>query len=177
MFSEGDYMLCQNCGKNEAATHIKQIINGEMDEIHLCRDCARHLGYDDLISGFDFDFGGFFGSLLGDIMSPRLTGETERCEKCGSSFNDILKHGYVGCSECYRKFYDKLIPSIKRIHGQVSHTGKVGSGAGRHEPVETAADRIKKLRDEMNQAVLTQNFERAAELRDEIRALEGGESK
>ena len=53
-------MLCQNCGKNEAVTHIKQIINGEMDEAHLCRDCARHLGYDDIFSGFDFDFGGFF---------------------------------------------------------------------------------------------------------------------
>ena len=73
-------MLCQNCGKNEAVTHIKQIINGEMDEAHLCRDCARHLGYDDIFSGFDFDFGGFFGSLLGDMMAPRLAGESEKCD-------------------------------------------------------------------------------------------------
>jgi protein arginine kinase activator len=170
-------MLCQNCGKNDAVTHIKQIINGEMDEVHLCRDCARHLGYDDIFSGFDFDFGGFFGSLLGDMISPRLIGETERCEKCGCSFNDILRSGKAGCSECYTKFYDKLIPSIKRIHGQASHTGKVGSGAVRREKTESAGEKIEQLRAEMNQAVSVQNFEKAALLRDEIKALEGGESK
>lgn len=170
-------MLCQNCGKNDAVTHIKQIINGEMDEAHLCRDCARHLGYDDIFSGFDFDFGGFFGSLLGDMISPRLIGETERCDKCGCSFNDILRSGKAGCSECYTKFYDKLIPSIKRIHGQASHTGKVGSGAVKREKTESAAEKIEQLRAEMNQAVSVQDFERAAILRDEIKALEGGESK
>lgn len=39
-------MLCQNCGKYEATTHIKRIVNGEATEAHLCSDCARALGYD-----------------------------------------------------------------------------------------------------------------------------------
>lgn len=34
-------MLCQNCGKNEATTHIKQIVNGDMAESHLCAECAK----------------------------------------------------------------------------------------------------------------------------------------
>ena len=71
----------------------------------------------------------------------------------------------------------KLIPSIKRIHGQASHTGKVGSVAGRREKPESGAERIAKLRAEMDEAVAVQDFERAAQLRDEIRALSGGDNK
>ena len=53
-------MLCQNCGKNEATTHIKQVINGDTAERHLCSECAEHLGYGDAFSGFGFDVAGLF---------------------------------------------------------------------------------------------------------------------
>lgn len=36
-------MLCQNCKKHEATTHIKRIVNGESTEAHLCADCAKAL--------------------------------------------------------------------------------------------------------------------------------------
>ena len=29
-------MKCQKCGKNEANTHVKRVINGEFEEYHLC---------------------------------------------------------------------------------------------------------------------------------------------
>ena len=45
-------MLCQNCGKYEATTHVKRIINGESAEAHLCSDCAKALGYNDVFGGF-----------------------------------------------------------------------------------------------------------------------------
>ena len=48
------YMLCQNCGKNEATTHVKRVVNGDTTEMHLCQNCAEHLGYGDLFSGFGF---------------------------------------------------------------------------------------------------------------------------
>lgn len=50
-------MLCQNCGKNEATTHIKRIVNGEPSELHLCTACAEHLGYADVFSGIGFNWG------------------------------------------------------------------------------------------------------------------------
>ena len=53
-------MLCQNCGKNEATTHIKQVINGDTAERHLCSECAEHLGYGDAFSGFGFNISGLF---------------------------------------------------------------------------------------------------------------------
>ena len=54
-------MLCQNCGKNEATTHIKQIVNGDMAESHLCAECAKNLGYSDMLSGFGLDLSEFLG--------------------------------------------------------------------------------------------------------------------
>ena len=59
-------MLCQNCGKNEATTHIKRVVNGDTTETHLCAECAQHLGYGDMFSGFGLNLDDFFGSFLGD---------------------------------------------------------------------------------------------------------------
>lgn len=54
--------------KNEATTHIKQVINGDTAERHLCSECAEHLGYGDAFSGFGFDVAGLFGNFFGDAV-------------------------------------------------------------------------------------------------------------
>lgn len=170
-------MLCQNCGKNEASTHIKQIINGDMAESHLCSDCASHLGYSDVFSGFGLNLSGLFGGLLGDMMPSISAGKSPRCPKCGTSFEEIVRSGKVGCADCYRTFYDKLLPSIQRIHGKIKHSGKVTNSAPVESKEETTEEKIEKLKIAMNEAVAKQEFETAAKIRDEIKALEGGESK
>lgn len=170
-------MLCQNCGKNEATTHIKQIINGDMAESHLCSDCASHLGYSDMFSGFSLNLSELFGGFLGDMMPSISSGKSQRCSKCGTSFDEIARDGRVGCADCYRTFYDKLLPSIQRIHGKIKHSGKTVSAVPEQPRVETKEEKIEKLRAAMNDAVAKQDFENAAKIRDEIKALEGGESK
>ena len=170
-------MLCQNCGKNEATTHIKQIINGDMAESHLCSDCASHLGYSDVFSGFGLNLSGLFGGFLGDMMPSISAGKSPRCPKCGTSFEEIVRSGKVGCADCYRTFYDKLLPSIQRIHGKIKHSGKVTNSAPVESKEETTEEKIEKLKIAMNEAVAKQEFETAAKIRDEIKALEGGESK
>ena len=170
-------MLCQNCGKNEATTHIKQIINGDMAESHLCSDCAAHLGYSDVFSGFGLNLSELFGGFLGDMMPSLSSGNTPRCPKCGTSFDEIARDGRVGCADCYRTFYDKLLPSIQRIHGKIKHSGKTVSAVSEQPKAETTEEKIAKLKAAMNDAVSKQDFENAAKIRDEIKALEGGESK
>lgn len=97
--------------KNEATTHIKQVINGDTAERHLCSECAEHLGYGDAFSGFGFDVAGLFGNFFGDAVhslgAPR---KVVRCPKCGSSFNDIVREGRVGCAECYKVFITSSNP-------------------------------------------------------------------
>lgn len=170
-------MLCQNCGKYEATTHIKQIINGDMTESHLCSACAENLGCDDMFKGFGFNLSEFFGGFFGDMLPSLAQENLPRCKRCGSSFEDIVREGKLGCAECYRTFYDKLQPSLQRIHGRVRHSGKTSATATAQPAVQTKQDKIEKLRADLNEAVSRQNYELAAKLRDEIKELEGGDSK
>lgn len=169
-------MLCQNCGKNEATTHIKRVVNGETAEKHLCVSCAEHLGYSDMFSGFGFSLDGFFGGLLGENM-PLLGAEREeKCPKCGYTFSDIAKSGKLGCADCYRKFYDKLLPSLQRIHGKIKHTGKQAM-----IPVQVSTEPkinpVAKLKEDLQKAIEEQNFEQAAVLRDRIKEMEAGKNE
>lgn len=163
-------MLCQNCGKNEATTHLKRIINGETAETHLCSQCASALGYGSMFPGLGLNLGDLFTGFFGDIPVSRLSSRVIRCEKCGCSFDDIAKSGKIGCADCYKTFYDKLQPSLARIHGKTEHQGKFPMGAG--EEVKHA-HKLAELKEELGRAIDEQNFEKAAQLRDEIRAMEG----
>jgi len=166
-------MLCQNCGRNDATTHIKRIVNGEATELHLCTSCAAHLGYADMFSGFGFNISSILNNFFPDVsMLP--AGDQPRCPTCGFTFEDIVRTGMMGCADCYETFYDKLKPSLSRIHGRASHIGKVSSTSG--DQAERR-DRIRELNAELQEAIRTQNFERAAELRDAINALKGAEAK
>ena len=127
-------MLCQNCKKNEANTHIKRVINGEATQKHLCSSCAQSLGYDNFFSDFTFNLPSLFSSFFDDRNLLLGETKTERCEICGCGFEDIIKSGNVGCSNCYAKFYTKLQPSLQRIHGKVKHSGKVPAKTA--EPIE-----------------------------------------
>lgn len=168
-------MLCQMCGQHPATTHIKTIVNGKLTQAHLCADCAKKQGYGNLFA----DWGSGFGSLLSGFMgSAAPARQVTRCPGCGASFEDITRSGKIGCAQCYHTFRGQLLPIIQRIHGTAQHKGKVpGSSALRVTDTnnkivaveETPLEEKKRL---LNQAIETQDFERAAVLRDEIKELE-----
>ena len=166
-------MMCQNCGKNPATTHIKTIVNGKLAEYDLCSECARAKGYKSFFNfdDMDFDFNNLLGSFIG---APTGRSNAVRCPKCGSSFNDIVREGRVGCAECYKVFYNELKPSLQRIHGQIRHSGKIASTAEPVSEEEAKTDEREELKKQMDEAVAAQNFELAAQLRDRIKELEGG---
>ena len=163
-------MLCQNCKINKATTHIKRIVNGESAACHLCRECAFSLGFSDSFTDFGINLSELFGGFLGDLPVSAISSRAVRCEKCGSTFDDIAKSGKMGCADCYSLFYDKLLPSLQRLHGKTNHEGKVPGSAAGYIKKERE---LGALRQELNSAVSAQNFERAAELRDKIKDLEG----
>lgn len=166
-------MLCQNCGKYEATTHVKRIINGETAEAHLCSDCANALGYTDVFGGFTNTFSDLLGSFFGDSSVGALSSKTIRCDKCGNTFNDIVSSGKIGCADCYNTFYEKLLPSLQRLHGKTHHEGKTPKAV--KIDAFSVEDKIERMEQELKDAVSCQNFEKAAKLRDEIKALKEGQ--
>ena len=182
-------MLCQMCSKREATFHYKSNENGHVTEKHLCRECAEKSGYigKSAFSGYNpfgmldsfFDdgadglLGGMFGNMLGSSMGASH-GESAVCPKCGMRFSEFLNMGRLGCANCYSAFSSSLYPTVKRIHGNTKHSGKFPDG------VKTAAAKENKLRDlkeRLSKAIEKQEYEDAAKLRDEIKALENNSAQ
>lgn len=179
-------MLCQHCNKNEATTHIKKNVNGRREEMHLCSECAAELGVMDefkMPSMNELFNDSFLGNFLGAGAAAMnaLTG-VERCSSCGSSFNDIINSGHLGCSGCYDKFEDKLEPSIRKIHGKTKHIGKYVSYDETEEKSDYSPEKKQKttletLEEQLKEAVREQRFEDAAVLRDKIKGFSEGNNE
>ena len=166
-------MKCQKCGANNANTHVKTVINGEIKEYDLCSECAKKMGYTNIFGNFEDEFSGLLGSFFGNSLPART--QATRCDFCGSSYSDIAKSGHVGCAKCYEIFGDQLLPSIRRIHGNTTHCSKnsrFGTKKSEKSAEMTKKDKIKALKKELDKAISEQNFEHAAELRDQIKEME-----
>ncbi|MBP5166797.1 MAG: UvrB/UvrC motif-containing protein [Oscillospiraceae bacterium] len=158
-------MICQKCGSRNAEVHYKTNFNGALCEFILCPECAEKLEQDTY-------FGvNYFNKMLSSFMSPIPHKRTVRCPLCGTSEDEILKTGKAGCPKCYETFEEIFIPFIKRINGSTKHTGKTPASAGKELEEK---HKLKELKDSLNKAVKAQDFEKAAELRDSIKELEGG---
>jgi len=157
---------CDNCDK-PATVHLTEIVDGQKIEKHLCEDCAATEGItikaDVPISQLLEDF------ILHGSAAPEVAERT--CDVCGMSFSDFRKNGLLGCSHDYDAFSDVLEPLLVRAHeGASQHIGKVPRRAGRDQK---KMNTILRLRADLKKAVAAEDYERAAELRDEIKKLEG----
>ena len=178
-------MYCEVCKKNPATIHYTKIVNGYKEERHLCEQCANGLkepggvfptlGLMPDFSMADF-IGGFFNpeSQSQPFVQKNMSAN-DACPVCGMTAGEFRRLGRVGCSNCYR-YFDAYMPGlIQRIHGNSRHTGKVPV---RGEAKLAEKQKIVQLRQQLQQAIAEEQFERAAELRDEIRSLEqeGGQN-
>ena len=164
-------MLCQKCKVNEANTHVKSVVNGHYEEYMLCSECAKSMGYTNMLSDFNSDFNSILGSFFSNALPERS--QTTRCNVCGSTYHDIQKSGYVGCSNCYDVFLSELMPSIRRMHGNTTHCGKKPSAVEPAKEVVETKNEIAELKAELENAIKEQNFELCSELRDKIKEMEG----
>ncbi len=167
-------MKCQHCNHNEATTHIKKNVNGNVTEMHLCSDCARELGVMEELSPESFFNDTFFGNFLGaGVPAMNILSGIDHCEYCGSTFNDIVKSGRVGCANCYSKFEDRLQPTITKKHGIAKHIGKNVTYTEEKE-AEPEISELDKLKNDLKLAIKEQRFEDAAVLRDKINEMNEG---
>ncbi len=173
-------MKCQHCNQNEATTHIKKIVNGKREEMHLCSECAKELG---VMNEFrmpamsEMFADSFLGNFLGaGAAAMNSLAGVDRCSNCGSSFNDIVNSGRIGCADCYEKFEDKLEPSIRKIHGKTKHIGKFISYSedDKKEEEKPQVSELDSLKKQLKAAVSEQRFEDAAVIRDKINELQEG---
>ncbi len=160
-------MLCSECGKNEAKVHVTQIINGKKTESHLCEECAKK---SQTLLNSSFSMENLFSAMLNNAFNTTTYLPAKGCSKCGMTFDEFRTTGKFGCSDCIETFKPRLIPVIKNIQGYDRHTGKIPKRAGGNYRIQKD---IEKLKVQLKQAIESEEYEKAAQLRDKIRQMEG----
>ena len=164
-------MFRQECQKRPATIHMTRIVNNVKTEVHLCSECARKHQKLALSMSFEpsFSIHKFLAGLLDGSPFQMEPVASPECPRCGLDFGKFGETGRFGCSSCYNTFSDGLEPLIRRVQGNTRHTGKVPKRAGGKLGVKRE---IEKLKAQLQQAVREEAYEKAAELRDKIRAME-----
>jgi protein arginine kinase activator len=162
-------MICGICKDKVATIRLKEIVNNVVTEVHLCQAC--------------FDLHEQKGNILENASAKELSkGAAEqgklktksrtkpkKCPSCGMSEDQFRAKGRFGCSDCYPAFTSAMIPILSTIHGSTEHHGKVPHNTMRTLDLKVE---LKKLQEDLKRAIISENYERAAKLRDKIKQFE-----
>ena len=166
-------MKCQKCDK-PATFHITDLVDGKANEVHLCEQCAQAF-----LAPTSEQAAEMLPAISGLIAQQLAVGETAEelarldekvCPVCGISFLEFRKQGRLGCPHDYNHFSRELEPLLVNIHGETRHVGKSPKHGLRNAEEQT---QLIRLRREMKEAVGSEDYERASQLRDRIREIEG----
>lgn len=168
-------MLCTNCGNKEANFHYKYMNNDQVSEVHLCTECAKKLGYlNENENPFNFNFGSLFGDFLSIPSFMKTPQISASCPSCKTTFDSIKNTGFVGCDKCYDTFADEIEAILGRIQPGTTHKGRLSGTDGKKIEKENT---LKKMKDDLKKAIIDENYEQAAVLRDKIKDFESKEEK
>ena len=140
-------MKCEHCGRNEATFFYKSSVNGRVTQVHLCQDCARRMGYTDSLrrsmQPMSLFGDGFFGSAF-SLLEPFMDG-----------FGTRMRTEF---------------PEPGEPRQQEEKSGLVDKA---QQDALRSERRRNALQEQLKSAVESENYEEAARLRDELRALPG----
>ena len=85
------------------------------------------------------------------------------------SYAEFRRTGRLGCASDYEVFREALLPLIERIHGAREHMGRVPQ---RSPEQARRASAVVALRRKLEEAVRSEDYEHAAQLRGQLRQLE-----
>jgi len=158
-------MQCDVCQTKEATVFLTQIVDGKMQKVNLCEGCSKEKGVNDP-TGFalaDLLLG------LGASQEIEKSPSAVKCPVCGFTQADFKKTGRLGCSNCYTVFADGIAPMLKNMHKGTAHTGKTPAA---FQKIREHGEKIKTLQENLTKAIEAEEFELAANLRDQIRQVE-----
>jgi protein arginine kinase activator len=159
--------MCDVCQKEKATVFLTQIVDGNMQKVNLCEACSKEKGVVDPTGFALADL--LLGMGAAQSVERVVPSTAPRCNNCGFTEAEFKKTARLGCSECYQAFADGLGSMLRSMHKGLTHTGKFPE---RLAKVRAREAEIKGLTLELRRAVMEEQYESAAALRDRIRLLE-----
>ncbi len=177
-------MVCDNCGAGDPVIHLTQIVDNEMRTLHLCERCAAEKGVEGTAVPENFPLADFLAQMSSqseegsgsqnpghsESERARRSADSDSCPYCQLTLKEFRKSGRMGCPECWSAFEGHMRGLLRRIHGSQQHVGKVYLSPD--PSTSEMKRRVSALRRKLQRAVELEDFERAAELRDQIQELE-----
>jgi len=165
-------MICQSCQKHDATVHQVQVKYDETGtpnivQRHICQHCAKASGLPvapapqlpNVVQMLGKALLGPLSASMADAVKQAVPGEPA-CPDCGWTPRDFRQTSRFGCPNDYDFFSDFVDNVLEKIHGYTEHA----------KP--EAENRLQQFREELEAAILTEDYETAARLRDSIQELE-----
>ncbi len=161
---------CGNCKKPIYVTY-KEIIGETVTVTEMCSECPF----------LNEKLHGSSPAPNSPEGKPIETGIS--CVNCRTSLDSIIMGNPLGCAECYEVYGDLIVkelvnggqipPWIKKKLEQKKNT-PLHAGKTPTQPAQiTPSNQLKALNEALNEALKIENYEQAAWLRDQIKALMG----
>lgn len=157
---------CRRCSK-PATLHVTEIQEGDAKIIHLCDTCARKYLDEETENSPGNPTSEFAAEL--EALVTEDDDSAQRCSNCDVSFGEFREQGRLGCPTCYEEFRTELTPLLENIHEEVLHMGKRPLRSPTHSVDQS---RLIQLRHRQKEAIDSEDYELAAQLRDEIADIE-----
>lgn len=154
-------MICELCHKNEANIVFQVFNNGRLSTRTICAECAMKAQKD------------FFKVLhtLG-MQEPSKKQESDGldtvnvaeryCAACGQPLTAPVENEVLGCPQCYQAIKDEVIEAL-----QVDATSETEETPA---PIQVETD-IELMSHQLREAIISEDYEQAAALRDKIKHL------
>lgn len=169
-------MLCERCHAHPATVHMVQVVNGHRKEEHLCSECAEKehvfqkeqsfFGHGFFDSPLDHFFG---GSMLGHLLEDPFGTRTLE-DQGGGQFIEVSPEKLPENEDGYNRFKESIRSSFQKGKNEIP-VNEPKAKEKADAPAES--EELQTLRRELKSCVDREDFERACEVRDKIKAIEG----
>jgi protein arginine kinase activator len=157
---------CSGC-KKCANVLYRKIKNGEIETTRMCQSCPilqSNIGSSEEVARDD--------EIIENIPN---------CPNCMTSIDEIKTSSGLGCPDCYKHFEDYLVKELllnnsipMNLNSNVAKSKSAPIHLGASPTIlkrEDSTKRLQSLQAALKEAVISESFERAAILRDEIKNL------
>lgn len=166
-------MICEVCREKNADIVFKTVTGNQVATKAMCMSCAHNMQQDMMKMFISLGF------KQEQVVQEEIKAEPELsmprflCTNCGRPFNELDEHTMAGCAVCYEAMRAEMGKMLKTEDAHQDAADTVDEEAVEVTDAEIEQD----IRFKLMEAVIREDFEEAARLRDLLAPYDHQEEK
>ncbi|HHT07191.1 MAG: hypothetical protein ACOYI6_05280 [Christensenellales bacterium] len=166
-------MICEVCREKNADIVFKTVTGNQVATKAMCMSCAHNMQQDMMKMFMSLGF------KQEQVVQEEIKAEPELsmprflCTNCGRPFNELDEHTMAGCAVCYEAMRAEMGKMLKTEDAHQDAADTVDEEAVEVTDAEIEQD----IRFKLMEAVIREDFEEAARLRDLLAPYDHQEEK